>query len=123
MNTLQDNFENDAQESPDNMNTLSNLTTSAVRKGFSENFSVEKNGKGLKAPSNGKTYLPEDVRIDNFYRFEGASDPADNAILYCLETNDGIKGMLIDSYGPEADSSITTFIKNVEKIHKAESEG
>lgn len=123
MNIVQDNLENDAQEGPDNMNTLSSVTESAVRKGFSENFSVDKSGKLLKSPSTGITYHPQDVKIDNFYRFEGDSDPADNAILYCLETNDGIKGMLIDSYGHDADVAIGDFIKKVEEIHKAEAEG
>ncbi len=123
MNTIQDNLENDAQESPDSMNTLSSLTETALRKGFSENFSVDKSGKLLKAPSTGNSYHPQDVKIDNFYRFEGASDPADNAILYCLETNDGTKGMLIDSYGHDADAAISEFIKKVEEIHKTEAEG
>lgn len=122
MNTSMDNLEG-AQESPDNMNTLSSVTESAVRKGFSENFSVDKFGKLLKSPSTGNNYHPQDVKIDNFYRFEGDSDPADNAILYCLETNDGIKGMLIDSYGHDADAAIGEFIKKVEEIHKAEAEG
>ena len=123
MNTMPDNIDNDAPQNPDSMITLSSLTTTAVRKGFSENFSVDKGGKLLKSPSTGNTYHPQDVRIENFYRFEGASDPGDNAILYCLQTNDGTKGMLIDSYGHDADAAISEFIKKVEEIHKTEAEG
>lgn len=121
MNTIQDNLEQDAQESADSMNTLSSLTETAVKKGYTENMTV-KGGK-LYAPSVNNYYRPQDVKIDNFYRFEGASDPGDNAILYCLQTNDGTKGMLIDSYGHDADAAISEFIKKVEEIHKTEAEG
>lgn len=122
MQTEQNNLDNaERGRSADTMNTLSGITVSAVKKGFTENFSVE-DGK-LQSPSSGKAYTPQEVRIDNFYRFEGASDPADNAILYCMETNDGTKGMLIDSYGHDADVSISEFIKKIEEMHKAEAEG
>ncbi len=114
-------FDKETEHSTENMNTLSSLTMTAVKKGYIENFSV-KSGK-LHAPTANSYYSPQEVRIDNFYRFEGASDPADNAILYCLETHDGVKGMLIDSYGHDADGAITEFIKKVEEIHKAEAEG
>lgn len=104
----------------EDMTTLSSLTDSAVKKGYTENFQMQPSG--LFAPTNNVHYLPNEVKIDNFYRFEGASDPQDNAILYCLETHDGIKGMLIDSYGNDADEMITNFIKEVEEMHKAEAE-
>jgi hypothetical protein len=51
-------------------------------------------------------------------RFEGASDPADNTILYVIETNDGIKGTLVDAYGSYADPKVTTFMEEVAEINK-----
>ncbi len=112
--------EPDTEQNPDTMNTLSSLTETAVKKGYTENFQVSDGG--LLAPSTEVCYLPQEVKIDNFYRFEGTSDPDDNAILYCLQTNDGVKGMLIDSYGAGADEKISEFIKRVEEIHKVEAE-
>ncbi len=114
-------FDKEAEHSTEDMNTLSSLTTSAVKKGYAENFTV-KSGK-LHAPAVDKYFGPQEVRIDNFYRFEGASDPGDNAILYCIVTQDGVKGMLIDSYGHGSNSAIGEFIKKVEEIHKVEAEG
>jgi|EP01136_Pigoraptor_vietnamica_P032328 hypothetical protein len=102
----------------ENMNTLSSLTDTAFNKGYTENFRVEEDG--LFAASTGIHYLPNEVKIDNFYRFEGASDPDDNSILYCIETHDGIKGTLIDSYGANTEDLISEFIKDVEEIQKAE---
>lgn len=112
--------EPDTEQNPDTMNTLSSLTETALKKGYTENFQVSDGG--LLAPSTEVCYLPQEVKIDNFYRFEGPSDPDDNAILYCLQTNDGVKGMLIDSYGAGADEKISEFIKRVEEIHKVEAE-
>lgn len=65
----------------------------------------------------GRTFLPQDVKAVNFYRFEGVSDPDDMAILYVIETKDGRKGTLIDAYGYYADEEISEFMHSVE-IHK-----
>lgn len=102
----------------ENMNTLSSLTDTAFNKGYTDNFRVEEDG--LYAPATDIHYLPNEIKIDNFYRFEGASDPDDNSILYCIETHDGVKGTLIDSYGANNDDLIGEFIKEVEEIQKAE---
>ena len=53
-----------------------------------------------------------------FFRFEGDSDPADNSILYVVETNDGTKGTLIDAYGPYADPKVSKFMQQVDDIQK-----
>ncbi len=87
-----------------------------MAKGFSENFKVV--SKGLATEDDKIIYAPHDVTISNFYRYEGMSDPQDNAILYLIETADGKKGMLIDAYGVDADAKISSFIKRVEDIQK-----
>jgi len=98
------------------MQTLSEATNKAVERGFKESFKIV--GKGLTTEAEEKFYSPEDVRIDNFYRFEGYSDPMDNAILYLIETNDGMKGTLIDAYGAYADAKLSKYVKEVEDIQK-----
>ena len=54
----------------------------------------------------------------SFFRFEGESDPDDNAILYVIETTDGLKGTLIDAYGVYNDQRVTQFMKDVNMIQK-----
>lgn len=99
------------------MSTLTSCTNHLLKEGYAENF-VPKN-EGIEAPSSGKVYIPSEVRIENFYRFEGESDPADNAILYALITNDGTKGLLVDAYGgPYVNQKVGAFIKEVEAIAK-----
>ena len=98
------------------MNTLSACMNKAVKDGYTDNFKIE--GHGLFAPSNEKSYKPDEVHIMNFYRFEGESDPSDNAILYVIETDDGVKGMLTDAYGAYADENVNKFMRQVEDISK-----
>jgi len=99
------------------METLSEVTTDAFSKGYTESFKVET--RGLSTADGSILYNPQDIIISNFYRFEGFSDPQDNSILYLIETNDGKKGTLIDAYGPDADAKISSFIRQVEIIEKA----
>jgi hypothetical protein len=99
------------------METLSELTNDAFSKGYTENFKVVTSG--LSTADGSVVYNPQDIKISNFYRFEGFSDPQDNSILYLIETNDGKKGTLIDAYGPDADAKISSFIRQVEIIEKA----
>ncbi len=99
------------------LSTMTSCTAYLMKEGFTENFVATETG--IEAPSKQKTYIPDEVKIVNFYRFEGESDPADNSILYAIETNDGVKGMLIDSYGsPYVSQRVSTFIREVEDIEK-----
>lgn len=100
----------------EDMKTLASCLNKLVRDGYEEDFNVTE--KGLCGTHHQTCYRPEEVRIVNFFRFEGASDPADNSILYAIETNNGIKGTLTDAYGPYADDMVEEFIKKVEDINK-----
>ena len=98
------------------MKTLSECVNSLVEQGFSESFRVK--NKKLVGEHNQMTYSPDKVHIANFYRFEGDSDPGDNAILYAIETDDSTYGVLIDAYGSDADASVGEFIRQVTDINK-----
>jgi len=100
------------------MKTLSECVTSVVKKGYNDNMLMTLHG--LYSAAMKKTYGPEEVCIIDFFRFEGESDPADNAVLYVIETNDGDKGTLIDAYGAYSDEDITRFLLGVKEITKKE---
>ena len=99
------------------MTTLAECMAMLAEKGFKENFLVKE--KGLCLSNSEKCYPPGEVRIVNFYRFEGESDPADNSILYAIETDDGKRGVLSDAYGSYSDSKVTKFMNEVKEIEKA----
>ncbi|HYH14669.1 MAG TPA: hypothetical protein VD794_05605 [Flavisolibacter sp.] len=98
------------------MKSLVTCLNRIVADGYTEDFKVTDNG--LEALQAGKRYKAEDVSVINFFRFEGVSDPEDNAILYVLQTTDGVKGTLIDAYGLYNDQRIGRFIKQVGAIGK-----
>jgi hypothetical protein len=51
--------------------------------------------------------------IDKFYRFEGDSNPDDNAIIFAISSKDGWKGTLLDAYGVYADSLSNEMIEKL----------
>lgn len=102
----------------DEMKTLASCLNKIVKDGYTQNFNVTEDGVHIRSLETEKSYKPDEVRIINFFRFEGASDPSDSAILYVIETSDGAKGSLTDAYGMYADSSIDKFIKEVTAISK-----
>lgn len=100
------------------MKTLSECITTLKKYGFEHDFLVTEDGQ-LKAYDGDKTWNPEDVEIENFYRFEGQSDPSDNSILYALITKEGFKGTLSHPYGGVGgDENAQEFIKQIEAVNK-----
>jgi hypothetical protein len=98
------------------MKSLSSCVNRMKEDGFKEDFQVTPTG--LNTFDKSKKYNPDQVKIVNFYRFEGESDPGDNSILYVIETDDGEKGTLVDGYGASADANVSKFIVQVEEIQK-----
>jgi len=98
------------------MKTLTSCLNKLVIDGYTEDFKAGE--RGLLSLQHERIYEPGQVHIVNFFRFEGASDPADNTILYVIETNDGLKGTLVDAYGAYSDAKVNSFMKQVEDITK-----
>jgi hypothetical protein len=98
------------------MKSLASCLNKLVLDGYTEDFKAAE--RGLLSLQSERIYEPGQVRVVNFFRFEGPSDPADNTILYVIETMDGVKGTLVDAYGSYADAKITSFMEEVEEIHK-----
>ena len=100
------------------MTTLTDRVNKAIKEGYSDALKITK--QGLYSGTKDKTYSPDEVKVIDFYRFEGQSDPADSAIMYVIETIDGVKGLLIDAYGAYADEYVNKFMAKVEEISKKE---
>ena len=98
------------------MNTLSACVNQMVSEGYRECFKVT--SRGLYSTSRSRYYRPEQVQIVDVQRFEGQSDPGDNAIMYSVETSDGLKGTVIDAYGAYSDGSVARFMAEVENIRR-----
>ncbi|RNI23657.1 hypothetical protein [Rufibacter latericius] len=104
--------------------SLINVEARLNKEGYTQDFRVTEDNR-LQALTGDKIYGPEEVKIVDFYRFEGETDPDDMSILYALECADGTKGTISNSYGPYADQGIDDFMKlvedrgkNLDKKHK-----
>lgn len=61
---------------------------------------------------------PEDFEIQEFYRFEGDTNPSDEDIVFAIESKDGkVKGCLTSAYGTYADGISANMIKKI-AVHK-----
>jgi len=106
----------DLKTEENNMTTLVSCTNMLDKLGFTTQFKATQTG--LKSLANERYYKPEEIKVINFYRFEGESDPSDNTILYAIETSTGERGTLTDAYGPYSDTNVTKFMNDVDSIEK-----
>lgn len=61
---------------------------------------------------------PNEFEITAVYRFEGATDPGDENVVYAIESKDGtVKGSLLSAYGTYAESISTEMIQKL-TMHK-----
>jgi len=93
------------------MTSLHSCLNRIVGDGYTDDF--KPTVKGLQSKNTNRVYKPQEVKVLNFFRFEGNSNPADNAILYIIETMDGQKGTLVNSYKPE-NQYASIFMREVE---------
>jgi len=93
--------------------TLSIACNTLKDMGYTANFKALASKK-ISTNVGAKEFSPEEVKINEFHRFEGESNPADTSIVYAIEAKDGTKGLLIDSYGADSSIAIDKFIKKVE---------
>lgn len=93
--------------------SLSQATQNLIKKGYTNNFRV--NEKGKLVGNNQVELTASQVKLNEFHRFEGVSNPADSSILYALETDTGIKGLVVDSYGADGSEVTSDFMNKVKQ--------
>lgn len=107
--------------SPKPMLTLSQVMEKLREKGITDEI-IMNDKKQFVIHSTAKAYRAEDLKIIRVYRFEGASDPADNIVLYLVEDVYGNKAMIIDSYGANSNYSGPEFDEFLKSLPTEERE-
>ena len=78
--------------------TLSETMNELRLKGYTEDFNLQQNC--LECRNGDFKVFAKDFKVDDYFRFEGASNPSDAAILYAISSNDDkVKGLLVNAYG------------------------
>ncbi len=93
--------------------TVSQAVKGLKERGFSVDFNLAENC----IVCHEDKFDPEEFEITEVHRFEGNSDPSDEAIVYGIESVTGIKGVLVNGYGISADP-LTAAIASKLSIHK-----
>lgn len=92
-------------------NTVSEALNDLKKRGYKEDFNLQPHC--LHIPALDVQLHPEDFNIDEFHRFEGMSNPDDNAIVFAISSKNGLKGTLVDAYGMYAENLTEAMIKRL----------
>ena len=94
----------------DTMTTLSEILTKLKQEGYTEDFNLQANC--LACQGNAVQLFPNEFVVDRHYRFEGLSDPADEAVVYAISSSKHqVKGTLVNGYGMYADPLADEMVK------------
>ncbi|WP_339701547.1 phosphoribosylpyrophosphate synthetase [uncultured Marixanthomonas sp.] len=96
--------------------SLSVAIENLQNKGYEQDFNLVE--EGVESKSLKRKWKAGDLEVVKFYRFEGMSNPDDNSILYVIETHDGTKGLLVDSYGAKGHYMSPQMIQKLKITHE-----
>jgi hypothetical protein len=93
--------------------TVSEAVNGLKKRGFNVDFNLQENC----IVCNTDKLNVDDFEIVEVYRFEGNTDPSDEAIVYAIQSVNGLKGVLVNGYGISADTMSSEMVKKL-SIHK-----
>ncbi|TSD67067.1 phosphoribosylpyrophosphate synthetase [Inquilinus sp. KBS0705] len=98
------------------MDTVSEVIDHLREKGYTVDFNLK--GGYLETSGDYLQLHPNEFVIDKHYRFEGNSDPEDEAIVYAISSaKHQIKGVLVNSYGAYSDPLTDDMVKALTEKH------
>ncbi|GAB3220503.1 hypothetical protein [Spirosoma arcticum] len=80
--------------------TVSTAVEALRREGYTVDFRLEENS--MVFPTDRFRY--DEFDIVDVYRYEGETDPADEASVYAIQSKSGVKGILVTGYGASDDT-------------------
>jgi hypothetical protein len=91
-----------------------------TKRGYNIDFNLDRSKSHI-IGNNGHQEVclsPVDFEIDEFYRFEGDSDPGDEMVVYAISSKKhNLKGILVNAFGPYSDSGSSEVIKKLAAHH------
>lgn len=97
----------------ENYGTLSETINGLVKLGYNHDFNIQE--ECIVCRQTNSTLSPKDFKIDKTYRFEGASDPDYQSILYAISSDKfSLKGLLVNGYGISSEESTSKLIEKLQ---------
>jgi hypothetical protein len=99
-----------------NYDTVADTLNSLKARGYTKDFNIAFDK--LICDETNECLDLHDFEITEVYRFEGESNPSDEAVVYAIESKEGnLKGAIVNAYGPSADSVPDDMVKKL-SIHR-----
>lgn len=96
------------------METIDAAVTRLERAGYADVLRAR--ADGFLEPQTGRVHPPETLIVDEIVRFEGESDPGDEAVLFALHSRDqSVRATFVATYGPAADPVSGPLIRRLDK--------
>jgi hypothetical protein len=87
--------------------TVSEALSGLKTRGFNLDFNLYENC----LVCHDEKFDVNDFEIVETHRFEGDTDPSDEAVVYAIQSVNGLKGVLVNGYGISADAMNSDVIK------------
>ena len=94
--------------------TLSEAVNGLKKRGYTLDFNLEKDC--LVCHATQKSLLPSEFEITEVHRFEGNSDPADEAVVFAIESKHGDKGILVNGFGVSAETAEGEMVEKLKVV-------
>ncbi len=94
--------------------TVTEATAALAKRGYTTDFELMTEKECLVCHQTNTVLQPEDFQIDKVYRFEGASNPEDQSILYAISSSKfEMRGTLVNGYGISSDEQTSKLIEKL----------
>jgi iron-sulfur cluster repair protein YtfE (RIC family) len=96
--------------------TLSQTVDGLKAEGYTMDFNI--NQECLACHKTNTVLSPDEFEIDAVYRFEGESDPDDEAVVYAISSSKyDVKGTLVNAYGTYSDEASDALVQKLHQQH------
>ena len=95
--------------------TVSEAVNGLKQRGYNIDFNLEQDT--INCEKTPVSLRPSEFEITEVYRFEGDSNPDDEAIVYAIESKLGQKGVLVNGFGISAEPIGEEMVKKLSVRH------
>lgn len=97
-----------------NYDTVTEAVADLKKRGYTIDFSILAEKECLICHLTATVLSPDDFEIDDFYRFEGNSDPGDQMIVYAISSKkNNLKGLVVNGYGMYANNASSAIVQKL----------
>ncbi|HLK28416.1 MAG TPA: hypothetical protein VKT28_07535 [Puia sp.] len=91
--------------------TVTDAVNGLKQRGYTIDFNLENDS--IHCYTTPVSLKPSEFEITEVYRFEGDSNPDDEAIVYAIESKHGHKGVLVNGFGISSNETGDEMIKKL----------